>query len=329
LVEAVGHNTAARRLAIVMVTYGCAATLGDMLSEIARQQGAAPAAGVRVTIRLILDQPLDAGYDATFRQAREQGLDLHYRITDRIGPPAARNVLIGWLLDDPPDAFHFLDDDEVPGEGWLALLLRLWERYPQDILTGPLLARSQHQGFLLRHGAFGRLRALKSGEAAPDAYIHNTLVPIAVARRLGPSFDVRLTVCTGSDAAWFRSAARAGFTIRYFPELVVWETLSAEQQRLRSVVARWIFNGKAGAIAGRLRRPGPLGAARLFGYNLAKGGYGALALLGNALLLSPERALRGLRVAMSATGGLLGLFSPLPRDYQGPAETTGDGKRST
>ena len=289
-----------------------------MLDEIARQQGAATAAGVRLTIRLVLDQAVDEAYDRVFRRARTAGLALAFRTTADIGPPAARNVLIRWLLEeDTPDAFHVVDDDEVPAEGWLALLLQLWARYPGDILTGPLLARSQHQGYLLRHGAFGRLRALKSGDPAPDAYIHNTLVPIAVAHRIGPTFDVRLTICTGSDAAWFRSAAAAGFTIRYFPELVVYETLTAEQQRLGIVVRRWIFNGKAGTIAGRLRRPGALGAAKLFGYNLAKGGYGAASLLGNALLLSPDRALRGLRVMMSATGGILGLFSPLPRDYQG------------
>jgi hypothetical protein len=311
------HNEA-RQLAVVLVSRGCAAPLGDMLAEIARQQqGAASAAGVRLSVRLVLDQRLDEAYDRVFRAAREQGLDLRYRITESIGPPAARNVLIRWLLDDPPDAFHLLDDDEVPAEDWLALLLRLWERHPGDILTGPLLARSTHRGWLLRHGAFGRLRPLKSGERAPDAYIHNTLVPIDVARRLGPSFDVRLTLCTGSDAAWFRSAAAAGFAIRYFPELVVYETLTAEQQRLRIVVGRWIFNGRAGAIAGRLRRPGFAGWIKLFGYNLAKGGYGALVLVGNALILKPERALRGLRVAMSATGGALGLFSPLPRDYEG------------
>lgn len=306
-----------KHLAIVLVSQDCARSLGDMLDEIARQQGAAPAAGVRLSLRLVLDQPLDEAYARVFARARAQGLDLQVRTTERIGPPAARNVLIRWLLDDPPDAFHVLDDDEVPGEGWLALLLRLWERYPGDILTGPLLARSTHQGFLLRHGAFGRLRPLKSGEVAPDAYIHNTLVPIEVARRIGPSFDVRLTVCTGSDAAWFRSAAQAGFTIRYFPEFVVYETLTADQQRLGIAVRRWIFNGKAGAISGRLRRRGAAGWARLLGYNLAKGGYGALACLGNALILSPSRSLRGLRVAMSATGGVLGLFSPLPRAYEG------------
>jgi hypothetical protein len=314
------HNSQARQLAVVLVSRGCAATLGDMLAEIARQQGAAPAAGVRLSVRLVLDQPLDEAYDRVFRASRAAGLDLHYRITGSIGPPAARNVLIGWLLEDPPDAFHLLDDDEVPAEDWLALLLRLWERHPGDILTGPLLARSTHQSWLLRQGAFGRLRPLKSGERASDAYIHNTLVPIDVARRLGPSFDVRLTVCTGSDAAWFRSAVQAGFTIRYFPELVVYETLTAEQQRLRIVIARWIFNGRAGAIAGRLRRPGLAGWAKLLAYNLAKGAYGTLGLVGNALLLSPERALRGLRVAMSAAGGVLGLFSPLPRDYEGAGE---------
>ncbi|HKY94311.1 MAG TPA: hypothetical protein VJL84_03355 [Kiloniellales bacterium] len=317
LVQGSEFGSAAKHLAIVLVSRGCAATLGDMLEEIARQQGAAAAAGVRLTLRLVLDQPLDAAYDSVFRNALAQGLDLTYRTTDSIGPPAARNVLIRWLLDDPPDAFHVLDDDEVPAEGWLALLLQLWERYPGEILTGPLLARSAHQSFLLRHGAFGRLRPLKSGARAPDAYIHNTLVPIAVARKLGPSFDERLTVCTGSDAAWFRSAAAAGFTIRYFPEFAVYETLTAEQQRLRIVVARWIFNGKAGTIAGRLHQPGALGALRLFGYNLAKGGYGALKLVGNALVFSPDQALLGLRIMMSATGSILGLFVPLPRAYEG------------
>jgi glycosyltransferase involved in cell wall biosynthesis len=283
---------------------------------VARQRHLAAARQVRLSVRLILDQELDEAYRATFAAATASGLALSHRVTPSLGPPAARNVLIGWLLEEPPDAFVFLDDDEVPAPDWLQQLLDLWQRYPDDILTGPLLARSEHRSFLLRHGAFGRLRGLKSGEVAPDAYIHNTLVPIAVARRLGPSFDTRLTVCTGSDAAWFRSAARAGFIIRYFPELVVYEPLTREQQKLGIVVRRWIFNGRAGAIAGRLRRPGAAGLLRLAGYNAAKGAYGLLSFLGYALVLSPERSLRGLRVAMSATGGLLGLFQPLPGAYQ-------------
>jgi glycosyltransferase involved in cell wall biosynthesis len=318
---------AGRRLEAVLVSRDCAATLGVMLNEIVRQLGAAAEQRVHFSVRLILDQPLDEAYRAVFAAAAASGLPLRYRVAENIGPPAARNVLIRWLLDEPPDAFHFLDDDEVPAEGWLGLLLQLWQRYPGDILTGPLLARSAHQSFLLRHGAFGRLRALKSGEVAPDAYIHNTLVPIAVARRLGPSFDTRLTICTGSDAAWFRSAAQAGFTIRYFPELVVYEMLTREQQRLGLVVCRWIFNGRAGAIAGRLRRPGLPGLLRLAGYNAAKGAYGLLSFLGYALVLSPARSLRGLRVAMSATGGLLGLFSALPGEYQGTAQTEQSGAR--
>lgn len=314
-----------RRLDVVLVSCGCAASLRDLLLEVARQQHVAAAERVVLSVRLILDQALDEAYRATFAAATAAGLTLRYRVTSSIGPPAARNVLIRWLLDEPPDAFVFLDDDEVPAENWLALLLQLWACHPGDILTGPLLARSTHQGFLLRHGVFGRLRGLKSGEVAPDAYIHNTLVPIEVARRLGPSFDTRLTICTGSDAAWFRSATRAGFTIRYFPELVVYETLTAEQQKLGIAVRRWIFNGRAGAIAGRLRRPGAGGWLRLAAYNAAKGAYGLLCLLGYALVLSPERSLRGLRVAMSATGGLLGLFSPLPQPYQAPAQVQESG----
>jgi hypothetical protein len=301
---------------VTLVSRGCAATLGELLAEVARQQPLAAAQRVTLAVRLILDQTLDEAYRATFAAAARAGLALRYRLTPCIGPPAARNELVGWLLDDAPEAFVFLDDDEVPAENWLELLLERWERYPGDILTGPLLARSAHQGFLLRHGAFGRLRGLKSGEAAPDAYIHNTLVPLAVAKRLGPSFDTRLTLCTGSDAAWFRSAVEAGFTIRYFPELVVYETLTAEQQKLGLVLRRWIFNGRAGAIAGRLRRPGLGGLLRLAGYNAAKGGYGLLSFLGYALVLSPERSLRGLRVALSAAGGLLGLFAPLPGEYE-------------
>jgi len=303
-----------KHLAVALVSRQRAPQLRELIENLS-QQAKDLTPDTALSLCVVLDQPADDAYAAVL--AAPAGLPVEWRALGEVGPPAARNALVAWMLERAPEAFVFLDDDELPAPDWLARLLELWERYPETILTGPLIAVSTRPSFLLRHGLFHRLRPLRSGEMADSAYIHNTLVPLAVARRLGPSFDLRLTAVGGSDAEWFGRARAAGFPIRYFPELAVHEVLRPEDQRLCPVARRWIGNGRAAALARRLRRPGPRTWLRLAGEGLARVGYGFFALLGRALLLQAAAALRGLRVMLSGVGMLLGLFSRAPRRYQG------------
>jgi hypothetical protein len=300
-------------LSFSIISRGRPAGLAALLEALDAQVRAASAVA---SIRVVLNQATDASYAAVFAAAAARSTDFAWRGCVDPGIPAARNALVAWLLEERPEACVFLDDDERPAADWLATLLRLRAAHPQTILTGPVLAApAGAPSFLARHGAYDRVRRLASGASTNEAYTNNTLVPFAVLQALGPSFDRRFTQTGGSDAEWFRRAARAGFEIRYFPELVVHETVEEARAPLGPMLKRWLRNGTTDTLIRRQQRPGLGGVLRILGRGSARAAAGLGSALLLALLLQPRPMLRWLRLGFSGLGSLLGLLSISPRQY--------------
>ena len=287
--------------------------LDALLAALDRQRHGS---GASAAIRVVLNQAVDAPYQAVLDAAAARGTPFAWRICLEPGIPAARNALVAWLLEEQAEACVFLDDDELPASDWLATLLRLRTKHPQAILTGPVLAApAGPPSFLARHGAYDRVRRLPSGALAREAYTNNTLVPRAVLEALGPSFDRRFTRTGGSDTEWFRRAAAAGFEIRYVQELVVRETVEEARAPLWPLLKRWLRNGTTDTLIRRRQRPGIATVLRVLGRGTARTAAGFGGALLQALLLRPRAMLRWLRLGCSGLGSLLGLFSISPRQY--------------
>jgi hypothetical protein len=304
---------AAPRLAFAVISRGRPEGLGRLIDVLDRQVRALPP--LDCDLRVVLNQALNPAYGAAL-ESPGRLLQVRWRLFLEPGIPAARNALVEWLLEEPPEACVFLDDDEVPQEGWLQRLLSLWQQHPETILTGPVVAISRGSStFLLRHAAFSRVRRLPSGAATNEAYTNNTLVPFAVLQALGPSFDKRFTRTGGSDTEWFRRAHRAGFPIRYFHELVVLEEVDGDRLKLSSLLTRWLRNGTTDTLIRRRQQPGPGGLARIVARGTGRTVAGLAGTAAFALLLRPEPMLRALNLALSGVGSLVGLLSISPRQY--------------
>jgi len=301
-------------LAFAIVSRGRPQGLAVLLAALDRQAAALPGGGC--VIRVVLNQELDPGYAAVFAEAAARPTPLAWRSVLEPGIPAARNALVAWVLEERPAAAVFLDDDELPPDGWLDRLCALRREHPDCILTGPVRAAPAGPGtFLSRHGAYDRVRRLPEGAPTGEAYTNNTLVPLAVFEALGPSFDRRFTRTGGSDTEWFRRAGRAGFAIRYFQSLAVLETVEPGRVQLRAVLTRWIRNGSTDTLIRRLQHPGLRSVAGI----VVRGGGKMLLGTGRALLFAVllrwGSMLRGLRLALGGLGSLLGLFAYSPRQY--------------
>jgi len=300
-------------LSFAIISRGRPQGLGALLEALdaqVRENGAAACA------RIVLNQALDAPYESVLRAAAGRALPVAWRLCEEPGIPAARNALVAWLLEEGAPACVFLDDDELPSPGWLARLLALQAQHPGAILTGPVLAApAGPPSFLARHGAYDRVRRLPSGALTGEAYTNNTLVPLAVLRALGPSFDRRFTRTGGSDTEWFRRAARAGFEIRYFQELAVSEAVEPARVPLGALLKRWIRNGSTDTLIRRRHDRGVHALAGVVLRGFGKIGLGVLRCLGGAILLRWDAMLRGLRLATAGLGTLLGLLAVSPRQY--------------
>ena len=305
-----------RRLSFAVISRGRPQGLAVLVRELDRQAAQMTQSDFAASIRVVLNQPMDHDYQEVLAAAAQRPTPVAWRICLEPGIPAARNALVEWLLQERPAACVFLDDDELPAEGWLARLFELQRLHPGTILTGPVFAVPQGPpSFLARHGAYDRVRRLPSGAPTAEAYTNNTLVPLAVLEALGPSFDRRFTRTGGSDTEWFRRAHRAGFPIRYFQDLVVRETVEPGRAPLRALLTRWLRNGTTDTLIRRQHDPSLRGAVTILGRSFAKIGLGSVRTLVFALLLRWRAMLRGLRAATAGLGSLLGLFGFSPRQY--------------
>lgn len=123
---------------------------------------------------------------------------------------------------DDRDLLVFLDDDELPREGWLRALLAAWREYGCAAVTGPTppVYEEAPDAWVVASGAFDSWRAA-DGARVPSADTGNLLLDLAVVCDLALRFDPRYGLSGGEDSLFTRSLTLAGATIRFAAGAVV------------------------------------------------------------------------------------------------------------
>lgn len=302
-----------RRVTVAVPTYRRPRELARAVLAVAAQTSQVNAAGAWRCDILVVDNDADASARAT--------ADAHavrYVVEPRPGIAAVRNRALAECAD--ADAIVFLDDDEIPAEGWLEQLLLVFERTGADAVAGKVETTfpPTADDWVRASGAFVRPRRT-DGQCMPEAATNNLLLDVRRVREVGIGFDERFGLTGGSDSMFTRELTRRGGVIRWAEHALVVEQEESERFTRRWVLMRTFRFGNTGArveialadapgrrAAARVRTLGR-GAARV----LAGSGRVALGVVSGSL----HHRARGARTAYRGAGMIAGAVGYAHDEY--------------
>lgn len=235
------------------------------------------------------------------------------------GISAARNAALRDAASD--DAIIFIDDDEMPEDGWLTALVGYWRTHRPTAVAGPV--RSIFEGpapdpWVASSGVFSR-RRLRTGSVIRGAATNNLLIDLAFLRKHALEFDDRLGLVGGSDTLLTYQITAAGGVIHWCDEAEVSEVVPASRLTRAWVVRRATRTGSSWAHAtlevAPPRRRALIGA-KMLATAAVRIPQGALAYLFGTLLRRPATASQGLTRAASHVGALGRLLRLRIREYK-------------
>ncbi len=231
------HNC---KITITTCTYRRPDGLRKLLEGIARQ-----------TILPILEQPVvilvvdNEGSDTSreicdaFRAAHPSIL-LEYVVEPRRGISHARNAVLDNITDDC-DFIAMIDDDEVPADNWLEMLLEQQQQTGAQIVRGPIVPvfESDIPAWLKEQEYFGwpgNDAEIRHGQQLDFASTNNTLVYWPSISRAGVRFNPDLTFTGGEDRVFFQQLYNAGNRIVYTDRSIVYEWIPDSRSSLPALL---------------------------------------------------------------------------------------------
>ncbi|WP_040168199.1 glycosyltransferase family 2 protein [Microbacterium gorillae] len=234
------------------------------------------------------------------------------------GLAAVRNAALDAATVD--DALVFIDDDEVPADGWLAALTGPWVRGEAEVVSGRVESTFPHADPWIEAGGFFRRVRFDAGAAMPFAATNNLLLDVAAVRASGVRFDAKFGLSGGEDIDLTRRLVSGGARIVSCPDALVYDVVPADRMTRAWVLRRAFRVGTtavrgqvatatgARAIAVRLRGAG-VGAARV-GAGLARRAWGLVRR-------DITHDARGARLTARGAGMVAGALGVTYREYRG------------
>lgn len=230
--------------AICIATYRRDPGLRRLLRALENQR--APS-GWHVHVRVINNDPT-ADRASWVREMHADFPEVRFGFEVRRNIAHARNAAIRMA---PAHAFLFIDDDEVPAEGWLAALLSRLE--DADAAFGPVIGRVSHDtpAWLARTGAFDKPGPDHDNEIEwTGTRTSSTAVRGEWFHQHRQWFDPDYGTSGGSDTELFHRLAKAGARFVHERRGLVYEDIEPERCTAKAVVLR---RYRAGAVFGRMQ----------------------------------------------------------------------------
>jgi succinoglycan biosynthesis protein ExoM len=315
-----------RALTVAVLTYRRPHDLAEGLPLILEQIASLPrdVPGVPLAARLlVVDNDAAASARETVERVREAAsapagggmpaaVPVDYVVEERPGIAAARDRAIQEST--ASDVLVFIDDDERPRPGWLAPLIREWDRSGSAAVMGRVV--SEFEGALdpwVAAGEFFRRRSMPTGTRITVAAAGNLLLDLGQVRRLGVRFDARVGLGSGEDSLFSRELVRRGGTMTWCEESVATDVVPRSRMSRSWVLTRARSHGNAEGVIDGLLADGPAARLAVRARNLPRGLVrvaGGTARFALGLVLRSRRhqarglrtANRGLGIAASALG---------------------------
>ena len=222
--------------------------------------------------------------------------------------------------DGSADLLVFIDDDEVPADGWLANLVAAWERYDHPAGVVGRVSPTYHgtsDPWIDAGGFFVRPRRV-TGTLVAAASSANLLLDLRVLGRLGLGFDRRLGLAGGEDTMLTRQLTGAGERLVWCHEAEVVDIIPEARMSRRWVLNRAYSHGAVEsrvslALAGRRR---PVVRARLVLQGAGRAVAGAAMAGAGTVLSRVGWQARGARLACRGAGIVVGAADRVVAEYR-------------
>ena len=241
-----------KRIAICIPTCKRPAGLRRLLNSLASQK--MPAECV-VMIVVVDNEGSLLTRDVCEESARNLKVPLTYCCEPRRGIPFVRNKALE-IARQVADFLVFIDDDEVPLNGWLEHLVNCQETYNADAVSGPVVPHfTSEVPEWVRLGRFFDPTRYVTGTCLPVTSTGNVLLKVNILERIG-GFDERYALTGDSDTDFFIRLYKSGGRIVWSDEAVVAEWIPPSRSQLKWLLARAYRGGTTYALLpGHKSRP--------------------------------------------------------------------------
>ncbi len=225
-----------RHIVVCVPTYRRNNMLADCLAALGRITR--PAA-CRISV-IVADNDSGGGAGRVTDRIRSRfPYPLHYVIEPQRGLAAVRNRLLEEAARTGADWIAFLDDDEMPEQEWLAVLVEAADRHEADVVTGPLIPIETPADVHVPRDRSSR----PTGVTPRYVATNNVMFRAGLTTEQGLRFDRYYDFIGGEDFDFFNRSRRLGNTHIWVSEALVFETVPAARKSLRYLFYRHLSGG--------------------------------------------------------------------------------------
>jgi succinoglycan biosynthesis protein ExoM len=211
------------------------------------------------------------------------------------------------------DLLAFIDDDEIPSQGWLQELVRVQAMFRADIVAGPTIAVVGNDSpWTVRSIDFDGRKRLETGSTFLLAGAGNMLITQKALRALDPVFDERFNLTGGEDTHLCLRANSLGLRTAWADSALVTEPVVPQRARLRWLLKRAFRGGNTMTACELALSPDPTKRLQVRLGRVAKGGFrvalGVLRILLGGVRGRWTEVVVGLRSMMTGVGMISGVF---------------------
>lgn len=205
-------------------------------------------------------------------------------------------------------ALVFIDDDEIPAEGWLDALIHRWRITGASAVSGrvdTVFPTGWRDPWIEEGGFFRRVR-FADGARQRSAATNNLLIDLGFVRRLGLRFDPAFGLSGGEDIMFTSRMVAAGGVIVSCPAAVVLDAVSPERLSRRWVLLRAYRVGVSTVRVELALKPGPRTRGRWAAHGAARMIIGTARAFWGTLRGSVTHRARGRRAMARGAGMFAG-----------------------
>jgi glycosyltransferase involved in cell wall biosynthesis len=218
-----GTATGVGRVTVAVLTYLRTEPLRALLPVLARQVDALSPLLAEAEILVVDNDPCGSAEPVV----RASGLPVRYVVEHQPGIAWARNR----ALDEASGSsvLVFIDDDELPHDGWLDNLVATYAQLRPAGVVGRVVPEFEVPLDPWLRAGFFRRPSMPTGTPVDVAATNNLLLDLHQVRAAGVRFDPEFGLTGGEDTLFTRSLRNAGGLLVWCQEAAVSEVVSAER----------------------------------------------------------------------------------------------------
>jgi succinoglycan biosynthesis protein ExoM len=240
---ACGRGSALPHVCVCICTYRRPDFLRALLGELTRQETNNL---FTYSVLVVDNDAAETARPPVLETAASSLLDVKYLVQPIQSIPLTRNQAIS---SSTGDFIAFIDDDEIPGQGWLLTLFVACEQYKADGVLGPVKPRFNEQppAWVIR-GKFYDRPSYPTGLVinGRQGRTGNVLLKRSIFAGLGQPF--RLEFRTGEDQDFFRRMIEKGHRFVWCHEAMAFETVPSIRWNRRFMLRRALHRGATAVL---------------------------------------------------------------------------------